>query len=154
MEKVSDSQRSNPGTVLRKLFMDPLGISAYRLALDIQVPPISVSQILRGRRAISAGMALRLGRYFGVASDFWLSLQAAEDLRSAMGKLEGLGTVERCPALKDRAFLIREAVRNGERSYEVLIAAKQENTKAPTTTSRSNQGILNGGSKKRGTAAR
>jgi len=73
----------SPGEALQRLFMQPLGLSAYRLSMDLGVAPIAVSQILRARRSISAAMALRLGNYFGVEPGFWLALQGAYDLQLA-----------------------------------------------------------------------
>jgi len=136
MEPSFETKSGTPGVVLRKLFMDPLGLSAYKLALDLQVPPIAVSQILRGKRAISINMALRLGRYFGVAPDFWMAIQAAEDLAETAKVLPDLETVQRCEALEGRAFLIREGLVGGVKNWQVLLATgkgqtAQTATKAP-----------------------
>jgi addiction module HigA family antidote len=73
----------HPGEILREEFLSPLGITAYRLAKDIRVPATRISDILNGRRSISAGTALRLARYFGNSAQFWLNLQASYDLREA-----------------------------------------------------------------------
>jgi addiction module HigA family antidote len=70
----------HPGEVLLEDFLSPLGISQYRLAKDISVPPRRINEIVHGQRAISADTALRLGRYFGVSPRFWLNLQAQFDL--------------------------------------------------------------------------
>lgn len=70
----------HPGDVLLEDFLLPLGISQYRLAKDISVPPRRINEIVRRQRAISADTALRLGRYFGVSPRFWLNLQAEFDL--------------------------------------------------------------------------
>ncbi len=61
--------------------MRPLGIGMNRLARDIDVPPKRISAIVRGRRAITADTALRLGKYFGVSPEIWLDLQSDYDLR-------------------------------------------------------------------------
>lgn len=120
-----------PGGALQQLFMQPLGLSAYRLSMDLGVAPIAVSQILRGRRAISAAMAVRLGTYFGVDPSFWLALQAAHDLQAAARELAAAGLdgqppVSRCAALKGRALVVRETASNGQRRWEVLMVTPQE----------------------------
>jgi addiction module HigA family antidote len=63
--------------------MKPLGLTQYRVAKDIGVPALRISQIVRGQRAISADTALRLARYFGTSPDVWLRLQAMYDLEVA-----------------------------------------------------------------------
>jgi len=63
--------------------MKPLGLSQYRVAQDVGVPALRISQIVRGRRAITADTAMRLGRYFGTSPDVWLRLQARYDLEVA-----------------------------------------------------------------------
>jgi addiction module HigA family antidote len=70
----------HPGEVLLEDFLSPMGISQYRLAKDISVPPRRINEVVHGKRAISADTALRLGRYFGVSPRFWLNLQAQFDL--------------------------------------------------------------------------
>jgi antitoxin HigA-1 len=70
-----------PGEILHEEFMKPLDISINRLARDIDVPPNRISAIIRGRRAITADTALRLGKYFGVSPEIWLDLQSDYDLR-------------------------------------------------------------------------
>ena len=73
----------HPGEILRSEFMQPLGITAYRLAKDLSVPAPRVGDIVRGKRAISADTAIRLGVYFGLPAQFWLNLQNEYDLRLA-----------------------------------------------------------------------
>lgn len=70
----------HPGEVLLEDFLSPMGISQYRLAKDISVPPRRINEIVHGQRAISADTALRFGRYFSVSPRFWLNLQAQFDL--------------------------------------------------------------------------
>ncbi len=70
----------HPGRVLELEFLEPLKISAYKLAKDIAVDPPRVYSLVRGKRAISADTALRLGRYFGTSAEFWLNLQSHYDL--------------------------------------------------------------------------
>lgn len=72
-----------PGEILKEEFMDPHGITCNRLARDIDVPANRISEIVAGRRAITADTALRLGMYFGIDPQFWLNLQTEYDLRLA-----------------------------------------------------------------------
>ena len=76
-----------PGEVLREDFMEPLDISINQLARDLSVPPNRVSEIVNGKRSISADTALRLQRYFGVEAQFWLNLQTEYDLRMMKRKI-------------------------------------------------------------------
>ena len=77
----------HPGEVLLEDFMKPLGLSQYRVAKDIGVPALRISQIIRGQRSITADTALRLARYFGTSAAVWLRLQARYDLEVAEAKL-------------------------------------------------------------------
>jgi addiction module HigA family antidote len=70
----------HPGEVLMEEFLKPMGISQYRLAKDISVPPRRINEIVHGDRCITADTALRLGRYFSVSPQFWLNLQSHFDL--------------------------------------------------------------------------
>jgi addiction module HigA family antidote len=70
----------HPGEILRGELMEPLGLSIHRLARELRVPPTRISEIVNGRRAISADTALRLARYFRSTPQFWMNLQAAYDL--------------------------------------------------------------------------
>lgn len=79
--------RIHPGEILNEEFLSPLGITQYRLALDISVPPRRINEIVHGTRAISADTALRLARYFGTTEQFWLNLQARFDLETQRDKL-------------------------------------------------------------------
>jgi addiction module HigA family antidote len=72
-----------PGEILYEDFMNPLGLSANQLARDIDVPPGRISEIVNGKRSITADTALRLGKYFSVSPDIWLNLQADYDMRIA-----------------------------------------------------------------------
>ena len=72
-----------PGEILLKEFMRPCGISQNRLARDIDVNPARVNDIVHGRSSITAGIALRLAKYFGTTPELWLNLQAAHDLSVA-----------------------------------------------------------------------
>jgi addiction module HigA family antidote len=73
----------HPGEILRGDLLKPLAISINRLGRDLRVPVTRVSEIVNGRRGISADTALRLARYFGTTPEFWMSLQAAYDLDAA-----------------------------------------------------------------------
>jgi antitoxin HigA-1 len=70
----------HPGEVLLEEFLEPMGLSQYRLAKDVSVPPRRVNEIVHGKRAVTADTALRLARYFGTTPRFWLNLQAQYDL--------------------------------------------------------------------------
>lgn len=72
-----------PGEVLYEEFMKPMGVSINALAREISVPPNRVSDIVNGKRSITADTALRLGKYFGVSPEVWLGLQADYELRIA-----------------------------------------------------------------------
>jgi antitoxin HigA-1 len=73
----------HPGEVLLKDFLEPMGITQYRLAHATSVPARRINEIVHGRRAITADTALRLGRYFNMESEFWLNLQSRYDLETA-----------------------------------------------------------------------
>ena len=76
-----------PGEILREDFMEPIGISMNKLSRDIDVPPNRISEIVNGKRGITADTALRLERYFGVEAQFWLNLQSEYDLRIIKRKI-------------------------------------------------------------------
>ena len=82
-EKLEKLPPVHPGEVLWEDFMKPLGLSQYRVAKDIAVSPIRISQIVHGKRAITADTAMRLARYFGTSAEVWLKLQARYDLEVA-----------------------------------------------------------------------
>ncbi|MDP2967861.1 MAG: HigA family addiction module antitoxin [Deltaproteobacteria bacterium] len=79
----------HPGEILLEEFLKPMGISQYRLARDIHVPPRRINEIVQGKRSVSADTALRLSRYFGLSERFWLNLQARYDLEIEKDRLEG-----------------------------------------------------------------
>lgn len=70
----------HPGEVLREEFMEPLGVTAYRLSKDVGVPQTRIAAILNERRRITSDTAARLGRYFSTTPAFWMNLQDAYDL--------------------------------------------------------------------------
>lgn len=77
---------THPGEVLYEEFLKPLGISQYRIAKDVCVPPRRVNEIVHGMRGVSADTALRFGRYFGTSPQFWLNLQSRYDLECERDK--------------------------------------------------------------------
>ncbi len=77
----------HPGEILLEEFLKPMGLSQYRLAKEIGVPPRRINEIVLGRRAITADTALRLSRCFGLSERFWLNLQARYDLETEKDRL-------------------------------------------------------------------
>jgi len=77
----------HPGEILAEEFLEPLGVSQYRLAKDIAVPPRRINEVVHGKRSITADTALRLARYFGTSERFWLNLQTRYDLEVARERL-------------------------------------------------------------------
>ena len=79
----------HPGEILLLEFLEPLGVSQYRLAKDISVPPRRINEIVKGKRSITANTALRLARYFATSERFWLNLQSHYDLEIERDRLGG-----------------------------------------------------------------
>jgi addiction module HigA family antidote len=77
----------HPGEILRADFMEPMGLSMNRLALDLRVPVTRIAEIVHERRGVTPDTALRLARYFNTSPGFWVNLQAAYDLEVAQDKL-------------------------------------------------------------------
>ncbi len=77
----------HPGEILLEEFLNPLGLSQYRVAKEINVPARRINEIVHGKRAISADTALRLSRFFGTSERFWLNLQLRYDLEVEKEKL-------------------------------------------------------------------
>lgn len=77
----------HPGELLLEEFLEPLGISQYRLAKDMSVPPRRINEIVHGTRSITADTALRLARFFGTSERFWLNLQTRYDLEVEKDRL-------------------------------------------------------------------
>jgi addiction module HigA family antidote len=73
----------HPGEVLLKDFVEPMGLTRYRVAKGAAVPQRRIDEICSGQRAVSADTALRLGRFFGIDAQFWMNLQAQHDLEVA-----------------------------------------------------------------------
>ncbi len=78
----------HPGEILMEEFLEPMGLSQYRLAKDISVPPRRINEIVHGKRSITADTALRLGRFFSMSPQFWLNLQTRYDLEVTEDLLE------------------------------------------------------------------
>jgi addiction module HigA family antidote len=79
----------HPGEILLKDFLEPLGLSQYRLAKCLSVPPRRINEIVLGKRSVTADTALRLARFFGTSDRFWLNLQASHDLDVERDRLAG-----------------------------------------------------------------
>jgi antitoxin HigA-1 len=77
----------HPGEILLEEFLRPMGISQYRLAKSISVPPRRINEVVLGKRNITADTALRLSRFFGTSERFWLNLQARFDLEAEKDRL-------------------------------------------------------------------
>jgi addiction module HigA family antidote len=77
----------HPGEILLLEFLEPMGISQYRLAKSLSVPPRRINEIVHGKRAVSADTALRLSRFFGTTERFWLNLQTRYDLEVEKDRL-------------------------------------------------------------------
>ncbi|MHB0973435.1 MAG: HigA family addiction module antitoxin [Thiobacillus sp.] len=83
-------QLVTPGEILLEEWLKPMGVSQYRLAIEIDVPPRRINEIVHGKRAITADTALRLARFFGTDAQSWLNLQSHYDMEKAQletGKL-------------------------------------------------------------------
>jgi len=76
----------HPGEILQEEFLLPMGITAYRLSIDIGIPQTRISEILKGKRRITADTAIRLSNYFGNSARFWLGLQNDYDVEEEMNK--------------------------------------------------------------------
>ena len=79
----------HPGEILLEEFLRPLGLSQYRLAKGLSVPPRRINEIVLGKRSVSADTALRLARFFGTSDRFWLNLQTTYDLDVERDRLAG-----------------------------------------------------------------
>lgn len=78
----------HPGEILLEEFLEPMGISQYRLANDINVPPRRINEIVLGKRSITPDTALRLSLFFGLSERFWINLQTRYDIEVEKDKLE------------------------------------------------------------------
>lgn len=90
----------HPGEVLREDFILPLGITEYRVAKDIGVPPRRINEIVKGTRRITADTALRLERYFNWPAEIWLNLQSHYDKETVSEQLKAkLQEIKTCPGM-------------------------------------------------------
>mgnify|MGYP006308694831 FL=1 len=78
----------HPGEILKEEFLDPFGISAYKLSKEIKIPQTRISQIIKGKRRITADTALRLSEFFGNSPQFWMGIQDDYDLEEERTKIE------------------------------------------------------------------
>ena len=85
MEKL---RNIHPGEILNEEFLIPLKITAYKLAKDIHIPQTRISQVIKGKRRITADTALRLSTYFGNSPQFWLGLQDDYDIEEEENRLK------------------------------------------------------------------
>ena len=101
----------HPGIYLKEL-LEELGLSQYRLAQEIKVPAMRISHVVRGKRALTAELALRLGHYFGKSPRYWLNLQSRYDMdivEDALGIRSSTGnTTVHVRGMKRRAANARE----------------------------------------------
>jgi len=81
--KNKDMAPIHPGTILLGEFLQPMGISQYRVAKDTNVPARRINEIVHGKRSITADTALRLGKFFNMTPQFWMNLQSRYDLEVA-----------------------------------------------------------------------
>jgi len=77
----------HPGEILQEEFLEPMGITQYRLEKGIKVSARRINEIVKGKRSITAGTALRLARFFGTTAQFWLNLQSHFDLETELERL-------------------------------------------------------------------
>jgi addiction module HigA family antidote len=89
MTKMKKIPNIHPGEVLLEEFLEPMGISQYRLAKDLKIPQTRISKIVKRNRRITADTALRLSKYFGTSAKFWLGLQDDYDLEEYENRLAG-----------------------------------------------------------------
>jgi addiction module HigA family antidote len=80
MKKIPFAYSIHPGDILKTEFMEPLGLSSYRLAKDLHVSAPRVNDLVRGKRSITADTAMRLSAYFGTSPELWLGLQMDHDI--------------------------------------------------------------------------
>jgi addiction module HigA family antidote len=73
----------HPGEVLKEEFLDPMGISVYRLSKETGLSQTRLSQIIKGKRSVTAETAIKIGKFFGVAAEFWMNLQSLYDIEEA-----------------------------------------------------------------------
>ncbi len=88
----------HPGEILLEEFLNPMNISAYRLAKDVYIPQTRISQIVHGKRRITADTALRLSKYFNTTAKFWLGLQndydIEEEIKTIKEEIENIEAIK------------------------------------------------------------
>jgi addiction module HigA family antidote len=95
----------HPGEILSEDFLKPMGISAYRLSKGANIDQTRISEIIRGKRSVTADTALRLARFFGNSPEFWLNLQAHYDLEQKKREMEkDLKKIRPCSLLKRPSY--------------------------------------------------
>lgn len=95
LKTMENLRNIHPGEVLKEEFLEPLGVTAYRLSKEIGIPQTRVSEILKAKRRITADTALRLSKYFGTSAKFWLGLQDDYDLEEErISKREDLNSIK------------------------------------------------------------
>ncbi|MCX6733351.1 MAG: HigA family addiction module antitoxin [Candidatus Peregrinibacteria bacterium] len=95
----------HPGEYLKEEFLIPLNISMYRLAKEINVSTIRISEIVRGKRSITADTAIRLEKYFGMSAEFWIKWQAHYDLAEAKDRKDTVGKeIKPYKAAKEKTY--------------------------------------------------
>jgi len=87
MESSERIKVEHPGIILKEEFMEPFRISAYRLSKETGIDKMTLSAILKGKRAISSITALKISKFFGLSERYWVNLQADYDLRMAKHKI-------------------------------------------------------------------
>jgi addiction module HigA family antidote len=93
-----------PGVILNEEFLKPLGITAYKLAKDLSIGQITISQILKGKRRISVEMALRFSKYFGNSPEFWINMQTYFDLE--VEKEKNLDIIEKIKPFRSQSIAV------------------------------------------------
>ncbi len=94
----------HPGEILQEEFLEPLEISQYRLAKDINVPPRRINEIVHGKRRISIDTAVRLAKYFGNSAQFWLNLQSSYEIRikKRLAEIENIKEIKVTPGVQKK----------------------------------------------------
>jgi len=98
MEKIKPV---HPGEILLEEFIKPLGISQYRLAKDINVSQMKISEIVNKKRRVTVDTALRLSKYFGVSPEFWMGIQNDYDIENTMDNKEVYNNIEKIQPLEN-----------------------------------------------------
>ena len=92
-----------PGEILNEEFLRPLGITKYRLAKETGITPISITKIVKGEKAITPEIALKIGKFFDTSAEFWLNIQNSYDLRKARKNIDS--KLKKIPKYSDMEYL-------------------------------------------------